>query len=342
MKKMSFILLTFFLLSNAFGVEKPTASSQTIHWYTNYDEASEVAKSKDLPILLFFTGSDWCTWCTKLEEEALHQSEFADLTSEKFVFVKLDFPMHHPLEPRAASQNQQLKKKYNISGFPSIVIVDEQGRRIGSTGYRQGGATRYASHLLQMVGSYAKHQSTIKDLGTTPISYDELKELYIKAKDLGQIKEAMSILESGLKSDRDNFFLLQKYRLVIEEGDLHDKEAIRLKDRLLTVKPDQAMRAFYDISIVEFQVLQQKKKRDKLSPASVAAPLVSYIEKFGAVDPEAWRVDMAISQLYLEFGQREKALKYAKEALGRAPAKVHPDIENAIHYINTQIHKTKE
>jgi protein disulfide-isomerase len=347
MKKLGTILLASFLMGNmAFAASNSTPTqqvnaSQEIRWYTNYDEATKIADANGVPIVLFFTGSDWCTWCKKLEEEALDKGEFAKLTSDKFVFVKLDFPMHHPLEPRLASQNQQLKKKYNISGFPSIVVVDPKGNRIGSSGYRQGGATGYATHLLGMVGSYTKHQSTLKGLGSSQLPHEELKELYVKARELGQNQEATAILENGLKFDKDNFFLLEKYRSVIEQEDMNDKEAIRLRDRLLNVAEDKLMRASHDIAVVEFQVLQSKMKRDKLSPAAVATPLVLYIEKHGYHDPDVWKVNMAISQLYLEAGQRENALNYAQQALGSAPTKVRPDIDNAVHYINSQIHKTK-
>ncbi|MDP1836661.1 MAG: thioredoxin family protein [Chlamydiales bacterium] len=348
MRKLSAILLASLLMGNiAFAAENGASSSQApsaaseIQWYANFDEATKVAEANGLPLVLFFTGSDWCTWCTKLEEEALHKADFASRTADKFVFVKLDFPMHHPLEPRLASQNQQLKKKYNISGFPSIVVVDAKGNRIGSSGYRQGGASRYADHLLAMVGSFTKHQSTMKDLGRSNLPHEELKELYVKARDLGQNQEATAILENGLKSDRDNFFLLEKYRSVIEEGDANGKDAIRLRDRLLNVAEDKMMRANHDVAVVEFQVLQGKMKKEKLTPAAVATPLVYYIEKHGFNDPEVWKINMAISQLYLEAGQRESALSYAQQALASAPTKVRPDIDNAVHYINSQIHKPK-
>src|SRR3989339_2036693 len=99
MKKLSSMLLTFVLLGNTTcaAASLSAANSQhttlsTIQWHTNYDEAAELAKTKSVPLVLFFTGSDWCTWCTKLEKEALDTKEFARLVGDKFVFVKLDFP----------------------------------------------------------------------------------------------------------------------------------------------------------------------------------------------------------------------------------------------------------
>ncbi|MCE5318679.1 MAG: thioredoxin family protein [Parachlamydia sp.] len=34
-----------------------------IPWMTNYEEAVTKSKSSSKPLLMFFTGSDWCGWC---------------------------------------------------------------------------------------------------------------------------------------------------------------------------------------------------------------------------------------------------------------------------------------
>ena len=189
-----------------------------------------------------------------------------------------------------------------------------------------------------MVNSYQKHRSTLKDLGANQqLSNEDLKDLYMKARELGETKEAAAILEKGLKNDKDNFFLLQKYRATIETGDMHAKEALRLRDKLLAVPSDATVKANHDVAVVEFDVLQQRMKRDKLSPAAVVTPLVNYLDKYGDQDSEKWRVNMAITQVYLEGGQPQEALRYALEAQQSAPAKVKPQIDNAVTFIRSQV-----
>ena len=43
-----------------------------------------------------------------------------------------------------------LVKKYGIKGFPMALILDGDGKKVGETGYRKGGAKPYAEHLLDI------------------------------------------------------------------------------------------------------------------------------------------------------------------------------------------------
>lgn len=95
----------------------------------------------------FFTGSDWCSWCKKLESEALNTNEFAQIAGDKFIFVLLDFPSNG----QYPKQNSELQARYGIQGFPTLVILDSNGNKIGSTGYQPGGGRAYAEHLLKFV-----------------------------------------------------------------------------------------------------------------------------------------------------------------------------------------------
>ncbi|HAN41599.1 MAG TPA: thioredoxin, partial [Candidatus Cloacimonas sp.] len=61
-------------------------------WLTDYDQAMTVAKESDLPVLINFSGSDWCIWCQKLEEEVFDKEEFKAYAEENLVLLNLDFP----------------------------------------------------------------------------------------------------------------------------------------------------------------------------------------------------------------------------------------------------------
>lgn len=125
--------------------------SNQIQWMTNYSEAAELAKKENKPLLLFFTGSDWCGWCKKLQTEVFNTSEFANMVGDRFVFVELDFPMSHQLSPQLNEQNTFLKRKYGITGYPTIVILDSNQSFIAETGYRPGGGKAYADYLLSLI-----------------------------------------------------------------------------------------------------------------------------------------------------------------------------------------------
>jgi protein disulfide-isomerase len=124
-----------------------------LRWHTNYKEAVAESQSSGKPIVLFFTGSDWCMWCKKLDKEVFQTQEFNDLAGNKFVFVEVDFPHSSQQAPDVVKQNDDLLKKYQIQGYPTVIILDAKSQRqIGSTGYKPGGGKAYAEHLSQVAG----------------------------------------------------------------------------------------------------------------------------------------------------------------------------------------------
>ena len=122
-----------------------------IQWYTNYNQAVQDAQSKRLPLLLFFTGSDWCGWCKKMHQEVFSSPEFSRAVGDTFVFVDIDFPKGKQLPPELAQQNAQLKQKYKITGYPTVVILDSNQNFIAEAGYRPGGGKAYADYLKQLL-----------------------------------------------------------------------------------------------------------------------------------------------------------------------------------------------
>ena len=344
---LTYILLGFGGLSAAHPQSVGSAkNTQTrgIQWITSYEQAVNEAKKTGRPIALFFTGSDWCTWCKKLEQEALDTGEFSSLVNGKIIFVKLDFPMHHPLEPRLARQNQQLRDRYNINSYPTLLVVDAEGKKVGTTGYRQGGGRRFAQHLLSMVDSFSKQQDTIQELAGHDLSFDELKDLYVKAKKLGHHEDSRKILQQGLKKDKENFFVTEQYRYLVEEGEMHEKNTLRLRSQLLSLRDAKQLRkAHHDIAVIDFQALHHQMKRDHAHPAVAVAPLEDYLERYGNSDKEnAWRMNMTISQVYMEQGHLQEALKYAENAKSNAPNSVKGDINKAISFIQHQLEQNHD
>jgi len=122
-----------------------------IRWYTNFQQAANDARQSQKPMLLFFTGSDWCGWCKKIQQEVFSNSDFARSVGGDFIFVEIDFPMNKQLPPDLAQQNAQLKRQFGITGYPTVIILDSQQNIIAETGYRAGGGRAYADYLKQFV-----------------------------------------------------------------------------------------------------------------------------------------------------------------------------------------------
>ena len=120
-------------------------------WTSDYEAAKKQAVDGKKDMLIDFTGSDWCGWCIKLVEEVFSKDPFKEGVKDKFVLVELDFPKDQSkITPEVKAQNEKLQKQFKISGFPTIVLADAQGRPYATTGYQAGGPEKYVEHLDEL------------------------------------------------------------------------------------------------------------------------------------------------------------------------------------------------
>jgi protein disulfide-isomerase len=129
--------------------ETPAPAAEAA-WTTDYAAAVAQAKAQKRSVFLFFTGSDWCGWCHKLDQEILSTAEFAKYADENLILVKLDFPQHTPLPAELIAQNRQLARRYNIDGYPTVVVLDSEGRAVKRLGYQAGGPGPFIGSLAQL------------------------------------------------------------------------------------------------------------------------------------------------------------------------------------------------
>src|SRR5690242_1159737 len=97
------IFLILFIAFNAI-----TLHAQEAEWHTDLNKAMAVSQKSKKPLFLFFTGSDWCGWCMKLQKEVFKTPEFAKWAKDNVVLVELDFPKRTPQSDEIKQQNAQL------------------------------------------------------------------------------------------------------------------------------------------------------------------------------------------------------------------------------------------
>ena len=288
----------------------------SIRWQTNYEEAEKQSKETAKPLVLLFTGSDWCTWCTKLEEEVFNTSEFAAIAGSKFTFVKLDFPLYSNQDPQVKAQNKQLQQKFDVRSFPSVIIYDAQkNQTIGTSGYRPGGGKQYADYLLKLFNDYSSYKQKMGALDKGNFSGSDLKQLYEQAMKLNLNNDATRIVNLGVKSDKSLYFLTKRYEQYASENQLHTQAAIALRQQLLAADPNNEKQIPYQIAVIEFETYSEEMDKESCTPELAISPLNEYIEKFGSKDKEnSWRLQMIISQVYLDNNQMPSSLKHAQYA----------------------------
>jgi protein disulfide-isomerase len=96
-------------------------------WLTNLPKAQAQAKSENKLILMNFTGSDWCPACIQLDKSVLSQPEFANYAQKNLVTVLVDFPQGKPQSDELKAANDALSKKYDIEGFPTLILAKPDG-----------------------------------------------------------------------------------------------------------------------------------------------------------------------------------------------------------------------
>ena len=133
-------VLAIVLLASQKGKPQPQAApvsatasapAPTSSWLVDYKKAQEQAKSDKKLLLLNFTGSDWCPGCIMLEREVFATEQFKDYASKNFVLVEVDFPRSRLQRPEVAEQNQTLAEQFGIQVFPTVVILNSDGKKIG-------------------------------------------------------------------------------------------------------------------------------------------------------------------------------------------------------------------
>ncbi|MFN4027560.1 MULTISPECIES: thioredoxin family protein [Flavobacterium] len=135
------LILTLFLILGSL-----TINAQELTWQTDMNKAVEISKKTKKPLLLFFTGSDWCGWCIRLQKEVLKTPEFAKWAKDNVVLVELDFPRRAQQSAELVKQNMELQQALGVRGYPTVWFVNatkKDGKinleQIGSTGYVAGG-----------------------------------------------------------------------------------------------------------------------------------------------------------------------------------------------------------
>ena len=97
-------------------------------WMTDFNAAKKVSKEKNLPMLLDFTGSDWCGWCKLMDKKVFAEKDWDDWAVSNVVCVTVDFPRDESkITPKIKKQNEKLLERYGVQGFPTFVILAPGG-----------------------------------------------------------------------------------------------------------------------------------------------------------------------------------------------------------------------
>lgn len=157
-KQMKKILIIVMLVVS--GMAAQAQEGQT--WFTDMSKAVEASRQEQKPLFLFFTGSDWCGWCIRLQNEVFKTPEFTAWVKDHAILVELDYPRKTPQSDEIKQQNGQLQQMFEVQGYPTVWFVKpsviEDGKinleKLGSTGYVAGGPSKWIEGANAIIKSY--------------------------------------------------------------------------------------------------------------------------------------------------------------------------------------------
>ena len=123
-------------------------------WTQDYAAATNAAKTSGKPVMLNFTGSDWCYWCKLMDGQVFSKQEWKDWAAGKVYLVTLDFPSDDDLVPEEyRARNRALQSEYGIEGYPTYVVLDAEGKRLGELGAsRNAKPAKFIADLAKLTG----------------------------------------------------------------------------------------------------------------------------------------------------------------------------------------------
>jgi protein disulfide-isomerase len=144
MKKVITILAILLIAGSASALDIYT-------WNTNLEAAQAVAEVEGKHLFVYFAGSDWCGWCDRFHNEVLTTSRFESYLDESFVPVLIDFPRGIEQTEQLKADNQVVARRMGIEGFPTVVLMDAEGKELGRLGYLPGGPNNYISEVRSII-----------------------------------------------------------------------------------------------------------------------------------------------------------------------------------------------
>jgi len=95
-----------------------------------------------------FTGTTWCPACMRLERDVISRSEFAQALSQRFIFLKAEFPDYSEGGVQA-SPFKNLLDRYRVDAFPTMLVVNTNGQPLYSVPYQTGGLQAYIQQFMR-------------------------------------------------------------------------------------------------------------------------------------------------------------------------------------------------
>lgn len=205
-------------------------------WGTDLAQGLDEAAKGDRPVLVEFTGSDWCSACKIMEANVLPNKDFkAFVAKNRMVTVQLDYPNGaDKVTPEQRRVRQEIADRYGIRAYPTLLVLDSKGQPYG----RIEGVIGSPEQHIQRLQSILDTRKTIKrELNAAR----KIEEGPARAKALQAVLERVPeelrsqfrpLVDEIMQNDTDDVF---GYRKALSDKAAQDKQLEEVKAALLKV-----------------------------------------------------------------------------------------------------------
>ena len=232
-----------------------------VTWLTDLDAAKALGVKENKPVLVDFTGSDWCPPCKTLHKIVFESAEFAAAASQ-YVLVELDFPNKKPQTPELKAKNREWQKKYGITGYPTVLLLDAKSGEVFGKTVGFGGQT--AKEYLEKLASFKntpegkaaleQEQKSTADRSAKSRVLGQKIDAAIKGKDFKAAEAALDEMFADVAGPRKAVLPFNKARILIMIDPTAKEQALKYVDEALALtagdetlgKPFKAFRDMID------------------------------------------------------------------------------------------------
>lgn len=305
------------------------------NWVTDFDAGLKKAKEASKPILVAFVGLPWCPWSEKMDQEILSRLGFIEPLKHDVVLVRVNLA-------EEGKETKSIRERFNISELPFLLLLDQAGNEISKLGYLPMEPEAFAARIQSHFAAYNELDKVMQSKLLTDCDEEELKSLYLKAKEFGFSSYRDKLYLAGLQLNQGFFFLLEQYANYADKGRMKSSEAKVIKKKILAKDPKNIKGAHRALAILDFQAFSNKRSKKKYDEKKVLEPLLSYVKKFGKQDKEhLWRIEMLMAQYYFGKNNAKEALEHAKTAFAEAPQDQQGEITQTIAFLEGKLQPAK-
>lgn len=125
------VIASIVMQLNAQVATVAVSGAEVGRWTQDFDAAQKLAAERNLPVLVNFTGSDWCGWCKLMDKKVFAEEEWQNFAKDNVVLAYINFPQNKKLVPmHFVARNQQLAKKYGVRGYPTYIVLSPDGKSV--------------------------------------------------------------------------------------------------------------------------------------------------------------------------------------------------------------------